>query len=88
MDNLAQSYSKERDKRIIDLLVYMKYYSPHAEYTDFIIKIKNLLITLQGIIRPSAFDNVRAALGIKDLAHLDILCGSPKNINYNKLGNL
>lgn len=59
-----------------------------AAYTDFIIKIKNLLITLQGTIRPSAFDNVRAALGIKDLAHLDIMCGSPKNINYNMLGNL
>lgn len=88
MDALANSYSRENDKRLIDLLVYMKYYCPHTEYLKFISQVKSLLVDLQCKIRPPAFDNVRADLGIKDLSHLDKLCTNRKDINYNKLSKL
>ena len=88
MDSLAPSYSKDRDKRIVDLLVYLKYYCPHAEYVKFIEQIKELLINLKGDIRQAAFDKVRAELGIKDLSHLDKLCQTVKHINYNMLSKL
>lgn len=88
MDELAKSYSAEHDKRIIDLLVYLKYYCPHKEYVDFMEKFKQGLVALQGKIQPSAFNDVRAALGIKDLSHLDKLCENSKSINYNKLSKI
>ena len=88
MDQLAKSYSKEHDKRIIDLIVYLKYYCPHNEYVDFITDIKRILGDLRAKIKPPAFDKVRAELGIKDLSHLDKLCQTVKGINYNNLSKL
>lgn len=88
MDALAKSYANGRDKQIMDLLVYMKYYCPHSEYVELIKQVKAQLLWLQGKICPPAFDNVRAQLGIKDLSHLDKLCITPKCINYNNLSKL
>lgn len=88
MDDLARSYSREDDKRIIDLIVYMKYYCPHQEYLKFIDQVKKLLLILKRDIKGSAFENVRAGLGIKDLSHLDKLCANKKVINYNVLSKL
>lgn len=91
MEGLAKSYTAgpgKSDKRIIDLLVYLKYYCPHKEYIAFMEKIKQALLALQEKIQPSAFDDVRAALGIKDLTHLDKLCENSKSINYNKLSRI
>ena len=88
MDGLAPSYSLGRDKRIIDLLVYLKYYCPHDEYVPFIGEIEKLLLKLQGEIRRGAFDKVRSELGIKDISHLQKLCQNPKRINYNMLSKM
>lgn len=86
--SLAPSYAQDRDKRMIDLLVYLKYYSPSTEYNQFILEVKRLLETLKANIRRGAFDKVRSELGIKDLSHLDSLCQNPKSINYNKLSKM
>ena len=88
MLNLAPSYTRERDQKIIDLLVYMKYYCPHDEYVAFITQIRNALIELQGRISAPAFNNVRSSLGIKNLDHLDKLCQDKKDIKYNKIDKL
>lgn len=88
MDGLAPSYSLDRDKRIIDLLVYLKYYCPHDEYVPFIGETEKLLLKLQGKIRRGAFDKVRSELGIKDISHLQKLCQNPKRINYNMLSKM
>jgi len=88
MDLLSASYKRSKDKTIMDLIVYMKYYSPHKEYCKFIENINHLILSLQGDLHPTAFDNVRAALGIKDLTHLHELCKNPKEINYNKLSKM
>lgn len=88
MDSLANSYATGRDKRIIDLLVYLKYYCPHAEYVQFIKEVKKLLLDLSGKIRSAAFDNVRSELGIKDIVHLDKLCYTKKSIKYTDLSKL
>ena len=87
-DSLARSYSEGRERKIIDLLVYLKYYCPSSEYSEFIEKVKVALLSLQTEIRANAFDQVRAAIGIKNLAHLDKLCEQPKEIKYNDLGKM
>lgn len=88
MAALAPSYSADRDKRIIDLLVYLKYYCPPKEYEKIINEVEELLLDLQGKIRKDAFDKVRAELGIKDLSHLQKLCQGAKGIKYNVLSKL
>ena len=44
-----------------------------------------MLLKLQAEIHPSAFDNVRGKMGIKNLDDLDTLASLPKDdIEYNK----
>lgn len=88
MNALAKSYSREADKKVIDLLVYLKFYLPHTEYAELVLKIGAMLLNLKGQIRPQAFEKVRADLGIKDVNHLDKLLENPKHIKYNDLGKL
>ncbi len=88
LEELAPSYASGRDKRIMDLLVYLKYYCPHKEYVAFIKKVDQALRLLQKEIKPAAFNDVRAKLGIKDMSHLEKLCQNPKRINYNKLSKM
>lgn len=88
MRNLAPSYLRERDQKIVDLLVYMKYYCPHNEYVDFIDQIYDALTELKNSISSPAFDYVRSALGIKDIEHLHKLCQNKKGIDYNKIDKL
>lgn len=88
MDMLAPSYLNDRDKRVIDLLVFMKYFTPHNEYQRFISDVEKTIEKLQREIRRAAFDKVRAELGFKDMNHLKKLCENKKVINYNKLSTL
>ena len=80
---LPQSYCREKDQRIFDLLVYFKYYLPHEEYEGFINEVKRLLAQLNGKLHMNAYNKVRASLGIKDVSHLDMLLQNPKNIEYH-----
>lgn len=82
---LRPSYSRESDKRIMDLLVYMKYYLPNKEYVDMISEVQEMLKTLENAITPNAFDNIRGQMGIKNLSDLEDLKTLPKaEIQYNK----
>lgn len=81
---LPRSYTRCRDRMIVDLLVYMRYYLDNRNYKKFITEIKEMLLELQKDIKPAAFNKVRADLGIKDLSHLDILLSISKKIEYNK----
>lgn len=83
--SLGSNYTREKDKKLIDLLVYLKYYLQNRDYKKLMLKIKEMLKELQGDIHPHAFDYVRAQTGIKNINDIDILIKIPKDeINYNK----
>lgn len=86
---MRQSYLKEPDKRLMDLLVYFKYFLPVTEYAAFIKDLKRQLEKLQTQVPGNAFDNVRAKMGIKSLNDLDDLDMLPKaKIKYNTFDSL
>lgn len=70
-------YFKSRERRIMDLLVYMKYYLDPGDYAIFIERIKAMLLELQMKVSSFAFDNIRGGLGIKHFDDLDILVQAP-----------
>jgi len=70
--------------RLIDLFVYLKYYLATNDYNAMIRQVIKLLTDLNAQLPPPAFNRVRAAMGIKDVAHLSILMSNPKTIEYNK----
>jgi len=90
MSLLAASYSRENDRKIIDLLVYMKYYLPENEYDVLMSGVDKLLVELKRNIRGQAFEYVRAALGIKDISHIEQLrrTAKTKPVIYGKIGQL
>lgn len=75
---LRKSYSRESEKRIIDLLVYFKYYLPDKEYKNMMEEIQVKLEKLKDLVQPNAFDNIRGQMGIKSLEDLEILKNLPK----------
>lgn len=82
--SLRQSYSKDSDKRIFDLLIYFKYYLPDNEYKKMMSEFQNMLTNLQNCIPTNAFDNIRGQIGIKHLSDLEIIKNLPKaSIQYN-----
>ncbi|MFR4583228.1 Abi family protein [Clostridium cadaveris] len=84
-DNLlAKSYVRESDQKLIDLIIYMRFYLDDKDFKKFATEIKSLLEDLQGNINPNAFNKVRGDMGIKDLGHLDKLISMKKEIKYNK----
>ncbi|MCL2662242.1 MAG: Abi family protein [Oscillospiraceae bacterium] len=90
MNVLAPSYAKERSRKIIDLLVYMKYYLPEDEYYTLMTNVDLLLSGLRSTIHSQAFDRVRTALGIKDINHISLLRDIPKTapIIYSNISRL
>ncbi len=85
LKNLRRSYTRESEKKIMDLLVYFKYYLPRQEYNELIKQLLDMLIELKNSITQNAFDNIRGQMGIKDLNDLETLKNLPKaEINYNK----
>ena len=82
---LRKPYSKDSDKRIMDLLVYMKYYLPDKEFRSMINELSKMLRELETQIPDNAFANIRGQMGIKKLDDLDALAGLKKEkISYNK----
>lgn len=76
-------------KRIIDLLVYLKYYLPPKEYKHLINKITHLMKDLKEVVPPIAFDNICKSMGIYDFADVEKLKELPKaEIKYNKFDTL
>ncbi len=82
---MRPSYSRESDKRIMDLLVYMKYYLPDVEFKSMISVLQEMLEKLKNSVTLNAFDNIRGQMGIKNLSDLEELKNLPKvSIQYNK----
>ena len=83
-DLLAKSYGRESNQKLIDLIIYMRFYLDDKDFKKFAKEIKKLLEELQLNINLNAFNKVRGDMGIKDLSHLDKLINMKKEIKYNK----
>lgn len=81
--SLGNRYSNERSQKIIDLIIYLSYYLDKQDMSKLIDTIKNLLKDLRDSIVNPAFDNVRAAMGIKQIQDLDLILSFCKEKKYN-----
>ncbi len=81
---LPTSYHSETEQKVIDLLIYLKYFLAPNDFDFLIDNISNMLLRLQEQINPIAFGNVRGQLGVKDLLDLQKLKENPRIIPYNK----
>ncbi len=84
IQSLRHTYCLTRDQKIIDALIYLKYYLDSYDYERLILGFKELLVNLQASISVQAFDKVRAATGVKQIADLDDLLKNKIIKNYNK----
>lgn len=81
---LPASYAANSAPKIMDLLVYFKYYLSSEDYNILLDEFRGYLTALQEEIPAHAFDYVRGQLGLKDIAHLQLLKKDPHDIQYNK----
>lgn len=81
---LVKSYKKERDRNLMDLIVYFRYYLTDEDYILFVEPIKQLLHDLEEKINTTAFHTIRGDMGIKNVDHLDLLSSTHKKIEYDK----
>lgn len=81
---LRISYSKDTEKKLMDLLVYFKYYLPASEFKNMMKEFIQMLSAMKKEVSQNAFDNIRGQMGIKDIEDLKILVDLKKEkINYN-----
>lgn len=78
------AYTREKDQRIIDLLVYLRYFIEDINYKTFIEEIESMFNGLKDNIEDFPFNRVRKETGIKNIQHLEKLKEYVKNIEYNK----
>ena len=73
------------DQKIVDLIIYFKYYLSNKEFGRFIDTLYNMLTDLQQKLHPNAFDYIRGHMGIRNVDDLIMLKNFPKEkIDYNK----
>ncbi len=81
---IKPSYMKDTEKKLMDLLVYFKYYLPASEFKCMMIEFIGMVNALEKSVPKNAFDNIRGQMGIKNIEDLQILIELPKEkINYN-----
>lgn len=82
------NYLRHRSQRVIDLLVYLRYFLSDKDYCSFLGSIKASFLKLKEQLNPNAFEKVRAETGIRDLIVLDQLASTHKIIDYNRFEQL
>lgn len=85
-DVLPPSYSRSsnKDKQILDFVIYMRYYLDDVSFNTLIDELYTLLSDLKCSISSSAYDYVRGRMGIKDAEHLLLLKSTSKAIDFLK----
>ena len=81
-------YTQHRFQKLVDLIIYLRYFLNDHDYLKFISDIQQSFFKLQGLLNPNAFQKVRADTGIRNIAILDELAAIKKEINYNKFEKL
>ncbi len=80
---LPASYTRhDSPLKLMDLLVYFKYFLDETPYDDLMAQVLFLLTTLESRIPPIPFARVRSNMGIRSLHHLTRLRSEPKSIHY------
>ena len=82
--NNPKAYTKHRSQRLVDLIVYLRYFMQDQEYQIFINEIKDQFNILQTQLNPNAFEKVRAETGIRNISILDELAETKKDIKFLK----
>jgi len=67
---LGKRYWKNINRKIFDLLIYMKYYLMHDDYKKFINEIIEMMKDLENQVSAFAFQNIRGNMGIKKMEDL------------------
>ena len=88
---LGKGYTRVNEKRVFDLLIYLKYYLSQKDFKKIVGKIKAMLLELENWLNPNSFDYVRAQLGIKRIEDLEHLACIPKDdadyCKFDKIAN-
>lgn len=84
LPNKSYYVNKHSSQRIMDLIVYLRYYLPDSEYIAFIEEIERLLIKLKNDINVNVFAQIRSELGISNTDDLVLLKHTTKPIYYNR----
>ncbi len=83
--SLRPTYFKDKDKKLMDLLVYFKYYLTDSDFKNMMGKLQKMMFKLQAEVSINAFDNVRGKMGMRNLDDLVTLKNLPKTkIMYHK----
>lgn len=82
--NNPKPYTNHRSQKLMDLIIYLRYFMIDDEYQELLTDLKNQFLLLQSQLNKNAFEKVRAETGIRNLEVLDELCHTHKEINYNK----
>ena len=67
------NYLIQKDQRLMDIFVHLKYFLDNSEYKRFIYNLKDLLLDLKKQISELAFANVLKEMGIYRIEDLDTL---------------
>ncbi len=83
---LTNAYKdRTRNKQVVDLIIFLKYFNTKREFNKLINFFKNELKQIHEVVPNHVFEKIRASLGIRQVKHLDILKRSEKKINYLEL---
>ena len=75
-------YKKNKERKLFDLLIYLRYYMQADDYKELLQKIKEMLEELKSKTSVYAFENIRGGTGIKNLDDLDTLANDGFDNNY------
>lgn len=79
---LGNRYKKNKERKLFDLLIYLRYYMQADDYKELLSKIKAMLEELGSKTSVYAFENIRGGTGIKNLGDLDLLANDGFDNNY------
>lgn len=74
-----------RNKQVIDLIIFLKYFNTKQEFNKLINFFDNELKQIALVVDSRVYDSIRASLGIRQIEHLQILKKEDKAINYLNL---
>lgn len=80
--NHPKPYLNQRNQRLMDGILYLRYFLNDKEYAEFIEKFKSHIFVLKQQLNQNAFEKVRATTGIRNLDILDELSSTKKSIKY------
>ena len=82
---LTFAYNTRRNKQIVDLLLYLKYFNTQQEYNKLINFVIKELKDMEMVVGSYSYNRIRSSLGIRDIGHLRLIQKLEKKIPYLNL---